>query len=76
MRKLTPQIELSYNICKQLATLPGVFYKYTITKVGPHVLSSTNTDTCIGIGRIQIRGYGIFPKKTRYGYVLNFHVKK
>ena len=52
MRKLTPQIELSYNICKQLATLPGVFYMYIITKVSPHVLSSTDTDTCIGIGRI------------------------
>ena len=75
MRKLTPQIELSYNICKQLATLPGVFYKYTITKVGPHVLSSTNTDTCIGIGRIWIRGYGNFPNNSIRGYVLTIFNK-
>jgi len=27
------------------------------------MLCDTDTDTCIGIGRIRIRGYGIFPKK-------------
>ena len=35
-------------------------------------LCSTDTDTCIGIGRIQIRGYGNFLKNPTRGYVLLF----
>jgi len=33
-------------------------------------LSSTDTDTCVGIGRIRIRGYGNFPNNPIRGYVL------
>jgi len=33
-------------------------------------LSGTDTDTCIGIGRIRIRGYGNFPNNPIRGYVL------
>ena len=33
-------------------------------------LCSTDTDTRIGIGPIQIRGYVIFPKNPIRGYVL------
>jgi hypothetical protein len=32
-------------------------------------LCSTDTDTCIGIGRIRIRGYGNFLKNPIHGYV-------
>jgi hypothetical protein len=32
-------------------------------------LSCTDMDTCIGIGRIRIRGYGNFPKNPIRGYV-------
>ena len=35
-------------------------------------LCSTDTDTCIGIGPIRIRGYVIFPKNPIRGYVLIF----
>ena len=33
------------------------------------MLSSTDIDTCIGIGRIRIRGYGNFLKNPIRGYV-------
>ena len=36
------------------------------------MLSSTDIDTCIGIGRIRIRGYGNFLKNPIRGYILLF----
>ena len=39
---------------------------YVLPGLPTSLLSSTDTDTCIGIGRIRICGYVIFPKKPRY----------
>jgi ribosome biogenesis protein Nip4 len=53
-------------------SLNGLNYKQTKTKSLNglnYTLSSTDTDTCIGIGRIRIRGYGNFIKNQIRGYV-------
>jgi hypothetical protein len=45
-------------------------YNFLVGKVC--MLSSTDTDTRIGIGRIRIRGYGNFLKNPIRGYILLF----